>query len=184
MTVALHRRLEDSLGPQGFSRSGQRWYRRVGHLTDVVAVIKSKAGLSLDTEVGVFDPVPHQLLWGELPSTITEAHCTVRILIDDLAEVRTVSKDLDSDVQALAARTAALGLPWLESMHDLQARVEYLRRRAWLTSVERVILALSELAAGDGVRARQRLAAEAESGPPSWRRQIRALQGRPNLPSA
>lgn len=127
-------------------------------MTDVVAIVRSKSGQSVDVELGVFDPLPYVQLWRRLPKTITEADCVVRIPLDTLADTRRIwHEDSQEDAVVLAHLLKSEGLGWLEALHDAQARVSHLRQRPWLIPTEAALLALTEAEMGDRSAARSRL---------------------------
>lgn len=149
--------ISGALQPIGFHRTGTRWYRTSGALTDVVALTVSKAGDTLSVAVGVFDPVPYKPVWSAVPRTITEADCVVRGDLGFLCGVVGAwSPDDPADQGLIVSSLQECGIPWLDSMHSATARVEFLRGRHLIPG-DTVLLALSEAALGEPEMARERL---------------------------
>jgi len=168
--------LDATLKPRRFTRRGSRWYRKQGDLTDVISVIRSKSGASVDIELGVFDPGPYVALWNRLPNTITESDCVVRAEVGALADAgRVWHEGSQEDAIVLAHLIREQGLGWLDSMHDATARVVYLKSRKWLAPTEAALLALSEEGIGDRASARARLRALISEDNEDWDFRIRDL---------
>ena len=155
---ALHRSV---LGPAGFTLRGSTWNRRSGDLVDVVTVVPSKAGDSIDIYLGVYDPVIFERVWGPHRGSVTESACLASINIGELIGGSARSWHWDDTEHAARLETALEqdGLPWLRRMHDRERIVEFLvtRPRALITS-QIVLLALLEEGIGRRDAACERLA--------------------------
>lgn len=149
--------ISGALLPIGFHRTGTRWHRTSGVITDVVALTVSKGGDTLNVAIGVFDPVPYEPVWGAVPKAITEADCVVRVDLGFLCGVLGAWSPEDPAARGRIVRSLEeCGIPWLDSMRSATARVEFLRGRHLMPG-ETVLLAMSEAALGDLDMARERL---------------------------
>ncbi len=175
-TSPLSGALDATLRPMGFARRGPRWYRERDGLTNVVSIVRSKSGQSVDVELGVFDPLPYLRLWTRSPKTISEADCVVRVQVDALADTRRIWHEQNQeDAIVLAHLVKTEGLRWFDTMHDTKARVADLRARKWLVPSEAALLALSEDAIGDRASARARLTSLLSGSSDDWSHRIGAL---------
>ncbi len=155
---ALHRSV---LGPAGFSLRGSTWNRKSGDLVDVVTVVPSKGGESIEVYLGVHDPVIFERVWGPHRGSVTESACLAILDIGELIGEpwRIWHWDDASHAARLEAALAHDGLPWLSQMHDRERIVEFLLTRPGaLVPSQIVLLALLEEGIGRRDAACERLA--------------------------
>lgn len=119
------------LSPAGFRRRKLRWNRRVDDVVDVVAVIRSKSGESVDLMVGVCHPDLNKYLWGPDSDFVDDADCVVRVDLGELLgqESRIWRPADPTDVAELTQGLETVGLPWLARMHHPSSAIQFLESR-------------------------------------------------------
>jgi hypothetical protein len=136
------------LAQRRFIRSGRTWNRPVGdHLVDVVEVVTSKSGHSLDVTIGVCDRLARERVWPNLTAPIDSATCVVRIGLDELMGGDSTAWRFDEPAAANVIATAleGVGLDWIEQMHDHEEMIRFLGGlQRTLIPAESVLLALVE----------------------------------------
>jgi Domain of unknown function (DUF4304) len=140
----LHRSL---LQGQGFKRRKQTWNRQANDLIQVVQLVPSKSGVSLDVVLGVCEPALFSRLWGPLKGFANAEACLASLELSELTgdPVRRARPDDLDDITFVARHLEAEGLPWLSRMSDRANVLRFLRARPYvLAPSEAVLLALFE----------------------------------------